>query len=99
MNEKDKTLQQKEETKELSDQELQEAVGGYYSGTYDQDPQGWLNQDDWFSNSMDRISKPKWPCPRCGSWDVTNFDPGWFQQMRVHCKKCGFWGCRDGSPN
>ena len=47
-----------------------------------------------------RIDKPKWCCPKFGSWDVANYDPDrWFLQMRVYCKKCGFYGCRDGDDD
>ena len=86
-------------TEELNDSEMQKVVGGYYSGTYDQDPQGWINQDNWNGRNKKRVDPPKWKCPKCFSWDVTNYDPGWLSQMRVHCKNCGFWGCRDGSPD
>ena len=42
------------------------------------------------------VSPPKYPCPKCGSWDVKNYDPGWFYRMRVICTKCGAFCERDG---
>ena len=46
-----------------------------------------------------QIDSPKWPCPKCGSWNVGNYDPGTIYQMRVYCKDCGFFGCRDGGDD
>ena len=45
------------------------------------------------------VKPPKWPCPKCGSWNVFNYDPGVFRLMRVRCLDCCFYGCRDGSPD
>ena len=45
------------------------------------------------------VDPPKWPCPKCGSWNVLNHDPGAFRQIRVQCRDCRFFGCRDGSPD
>ena len=42
------------------------------------------------------VEPPKYPCPRCGSWNVGNYDPGTIWQMRVFYKDCRFFGCRDG---
>ena len=46
-----------------------------------------------------RIDPPKYPCPKCGSKNVGNYDPGTLWQMRVYCKNCGFFGCRDGGDD
>ncbi len=43
-----------------------------------------------------RRVETKYPCPKCGSWYVANFDPGFFYQMRVICPNCGFRGTRSG---
>ena len=86
-----------ENAQELRDEDVQEVAGGAYDGTYEQDPQGWINQDNWYARHRERVNPPKWPCPKCGSWEVTNLDPGALYMMRVHCKACGFFGCRDGS--
>ena len=72
---------------ELSDTALDEVSGG---GLWD-----WVC--GWFA--IDLVDPPKYPCPRCGSWKVRNYDPGSFYLMRVACNDCHFWGCRDGSPD
>ena len=46
-----------------------------------------------------RLETPKYPCPKCGSWNVGNYDPGDLYLMRVYCKDCGFYGCRDGTDD
>ena len=46
-----------------------------------------------------RLDEAKYPCPECGSWNVGTYDPGWQYLMRVCCKDCGFFGCRDGSDD
>ena len=72
---------------ELPDELLDEVSGG---GLWD-----WVC--GWFETDL--VDPPKYPCPKCGSWNVRNYDPGAFYMMRVACNDCHFWGCRDGSPN
>ena len=50
-------------------------------------------------NDYVKLESPKYPCPKCGSWNVGNYDPGTLYQMRVYCKDCGFFGCRDGDDD
>lgn len=46
------------------------------------------------------MDRPKYACPKCGSYNVANYDTGkWFYQLRVYCKNCGFYGCRDGDDD
>ena len=87
----------KEKIEKLTDQEVQDVAGGAYEGSYADDPQACTHQDQWYIGKNKVVSPPKWPCPKCGSWSVTNIDYSFLMQMRVHCKDCGFFGCRDGS--
>ena len=99
-NEKKIENKENEKTIELSDEKMNEAVGGtdVYWSTYDEDPSYWNYRDKVFCERYGkRVNPPKWPCPKCGSNEVSNYDPGAFYQIRVFCKKCGFLGCRDGS--
>lgn len=82
---------------ELTDEELDLASGGVYITSYDNCPSIWRDNDNYLAGLYSRVSPPKYACPKCGSWDVSNYDPGIFFQMRVFCKTCGFYGCRDGS--
>ena len=72
---------------ELPDEMLDEVSGG---GLWD-----WVC--GWFETDL--VDPPKYPCPKCGSWKVRNYDPGTFYMMRVACNDCHFWGCRDGTPD
>ena len=99
-NEKKLDKEEIEKMMEMSDEELNEIAGGkdVYFIPYNQDPSYW----DWLDNKYEKqfekkVNPPKWPCPKCGSKEVSNYDPGAFLQMRVFCKNCGFLGCRDGS--
>ena len=68
---------------ELSDGALDAAAGVSFVGE--------------ISDPYPQVNPPKWPCPKCGSWNVINYDPGVIYLMRVKCKDCHFYGCRDGS--
>ncbi len=35
-----------------------------------------------------------YPCPECGSDNVTNWDPGPCKKMKVECHDCGYFGDR-----
>lgn len=102
MENKEKKLEKNEiETiMEMSEEELNEVVGGrdVYCVTYKQDPEEWDYLDRKYSAHFEKkVNPPKWPCPKCGSKNVSNYNPGFLLQMRVFCKDCGFLGCRDGS--
>lgn len=82
------------ETKKVSEDGLEKTIGGVNFGTEKADEIcdaiGEIFED------CERVKPPKYPCPKCGSWNVGNYDVGSFFQMRVYCKNCGFFGCRDG---
>lgn len=40
------------------------------------------------------LSETKFRCPKCGSCNVRNFDPGWFWVVRIECNDCGYYGER-----
>lgn len=40
------------------------------------------------------IDKPEYPCPKCRSWNVENYNPGFLWKMRVLCLQCGYEGVR-----
>ena len=74
---------------ELSDEELEDVAGG--QSLY-----------DWLKSIFDvkigeEVPKAKYPCPVCGGWNVTNYDPGPLYVMRVYCHDCRILKCRDGS--
>ena len=50
-----------------------------------------------WNRDVEFVSPPKYPCPVCRSWNVSNADPGFCYQMRVVCRDCGAFKCRDGS--
>ena len=75
-------------------EKLEKASGGVNLGTEDADKICFAIGDIY--TDYVRVDPPKWPCPKCGSWNVGNYDPGTIYQMRVYCKDCGFFGCRDG---
>ncbi len=61
--------------------------------------EGAISDDDVGAvagGSFEEVSPPKYPCPKCGSWNVKNTDPGIWWQMRVICYDCSFRGPRDG---
>ena len=70
--------------KELNEKELEQVAGGH---------------DIVFHEDWQQVTPIKWPCPKCGSRNVLNLDPGALWQMRVFCGDCGFYGCRDGEAN
>lgn len=78
--------------KEMSAEELDNVAGGSTVSTdkiFD-----WL-RDNIEGFNKDYVTPPKYPCPKCGSWNVDNIDIGVFYQMRVRCHDCGHYGVRD----
>lgn len=93
-------MENKEQIKsleEMTSEELDAVSGGVYITTYEKEPNLWLQNDSYLARLYKRVSPPKYPCPKCSSKEVGNYDPGPLFQMRVFCKACGFYGCRDGS--
>ena len=45
------------------------------------------------------MKEREFPCPKCGSKNAENYDPNPFRLMRVYCRDCGWYGCRDGSED
>ena len=91
------TREKKSKRIPLSTDNLERVSGGSNYGTENAD-EICLAIGDMFTD-LALIDTPKWPCPKCGSWNVGNYDPGVFFQMRVYCKDCGFFGCRDGEDD
>ncbi len=81
------------ENKELSDQELDNVVGG---GLFDILKEAF-KQADKLINEGHWVEPPKYRCPKCGSRNVKNWDPGVLSNMVVKCQSCGFEGSRDTS--
>ena len=73
----------KKKIDEMSDEELDQIAGG----------------KDIPYGTAKELKYVKWACPKCGSKNVINYDPGVWYQMRVACRDCGFYGCRDGEAN
>lgn len=78
-----KELKEKKNMKKLSDKEIKEVSGG----------------KDIPYGSLHSLESVKYACPKCGSWEVFNYDPGVFYEMRVACTECGFYGTRKGEAN
>lgn len=77
--------------------DLEKVSGGHHFGTDNAyDKCYWVGH---IYSDLIRVDPPKYPCPECGSWNVGNYDPGNLWQMRVYCKDCGFFGCRDGGDD
>ena len=74
----------------LSAENLKKISGGYDLGT---------KNSESIARSLSNVNPPKYPCPKCGSWNVANNDPGALFKMRVYCQNCGFYGCRDGEED
>lgn len=82
---------------EVPVEKLESVSGGTYFGTSKADKV--CDAIGEIYTDYVRVNPPKWPCPKCGSWNVGNYDPGTIWQMRVYCKDCGFFGCRDGDDD
>ena len=95
---KEETEIMKEKRKiEVSEETLEKVSGGQDFGTYNADK--ICNSIGHIYSDYPQVDPPKYPCPKCGSWNVGNYDPGSMYQMRVYCKDCGFFGCRDGGDD
>ena len=84
----------------LNDDELEKTTGGIYLETgklphYRDIASAIASHPEFVS----WLKTPKWPCPKCGSWKVENYDPGDLYQIRVYCHDCGWYGCRDGEED
>jgi len=75
-----------ERAEELTIDDLDQAAGGM-SLFQDHD-------DEANYTYRDLYNPPKYRCPKCGSRNVLNYDPGEVWQMRVKCNDCGYFGCR-----
>lgn len=84
-------------TKKISEDGLEKVSGGVNFGT--ENAEKICDAIGEMYTDLIRINPPKYPCPECGSWNVGNYDPGKLYQMRVYCKDCGFFGCRDGGDD
>lgn len=75
---------------ELSDEALEAVAGGFVSIR--------IEKTVTFIDGLKckEVDTVKYPCPKCGSWNVKNYDPGWFRQMRVAClqQNCRYRGIR-----
>ena len=74
-----------EEKEKLSLDELEGAAGGMGLFADRDDERNYTYRDE---------VTPEYFCPKCGSRDVRNYDPGPAWQMRVKCLSCGYFGCR-----
>ena len=79
---------------EVSEETLEKVSGGQYYVTDNAD--AVCSAIGEIYSDFIRVNPPKYPCPKCGSKNVGNYDPGAIYQMRVYCKDCGFFGCRNG---
>ena len=84
---------EEKKTNEPTDEALDKVAGGGLLG----DIKAAFSEMDYSKCSV--VNPPTWPCPICKSWNVTNYDPGPFYQMRVKCWNCSFSGARDGTPD
>lgn len=82
---------------ELTDETVEKTTGGRLFSTYYADD--IAHEIGQVFEGLKRTDEVTRPCPRCGSWNVANYDPGTFYQMRVYCKECGFYGCRNGDDD
>ena len=67
---------------ELSEKELNEVSGGF------------PENEQYYRAHFAMLAPPKYPCPRCGSWNIINFDPGVLYVMRIACYDCDYVGER-----
>ena len=72
---------------ELADDSLDKVAGGKLGSgekLIDSEGQHWTVYD----------TGDLYPCPKCGSTEVENWDPGPYKKMWVKCFHCQYWGER-----